>query len=160
MNRIAWLIATWFGCGLWPKGPGTAGSVAALLLGAGAVYLWPAIKAAHFAVFAWALFFPAVWACTRLVRITGRKDPQIAVVDEVAGQWLTLAGAVNLEWPTWLAALALFRLFDIAKPWPVRQVEALPAGWGIMADDMMAGLYGALGLRLLTFAVPALGTQG
>jgi len=66
------------------------------------------------------------------------------VIDEVLGQWLTLAGAAALNWKSWLAAFLLFRLFDIWKPFPVRQLEALPGGWGIVADDLMAGLYGAL----------------
>jgi phosphatidylglycerophosphatase A len=66
------------------------------------------------------------------------------VVDEVSGQWLTLAGAVALNWKSWILALILFRIFDIWKPWPVRRLERLPAGRGIMADDIMAGVYGAL----------------
>ncbi len=66
------------------------------------------------------------------------------VVDEVVGQWMTLAGATALNWKSWLLALALFRLFDIWKPPPVRQLERLPGGLGIVADDAMAGVYGAL----------------
>jgi len=60
------------------------------------------------------------------------------------GQWLTLAGATSLSWKANLAAFVLFRLFDVWKPFPVRQAERLPGGWGIVADDAMAGLYGAL----------------
>jgi phosphatidylglycerophosphatase A len=74
----------------------------------------------------------------------GVKDPQGVVVDEVIGQWITLAGAGTLDWKSYLAAFALFRLFDIWKPPPVRQLEALPGGWGINADDAMAGVYAAL----------------
>jgi phosphatidylglycerophosphatase A len=66
------------------------------------------------------------------------------VVDEVIGQWIALAGARALNWKSYLAAFALFRLFDIWKPAPVRQLERLPGGWGINADDVMAGLYAAL----------------
>jgi phosphatidylglycerophosphatase A len=65
-------------------------------------------------------------------------------VDEVIGQWIALAGARALNWKTYLAAFVLFRLFDIWKPTPVRQLERLPGGWGINADDVMAGLYAAL----------------
>ena len=72
------------------------------------------------------------------------KDPQFVVVDEVVGQWLALAGARTLELEIWLAAFLLFRLFDIWKPAPVRQLESLPGGVGIMADDLMAGVYAAL----------------
>ncbi len=73
----------------------------------------------------------------------------MVVVDEVMGQWLTLAGATTLNWKSWLAAFALFRIFDIWKPPPARQLEALPGGIGIVADDLMAGLYGALAIFLL-----------
>ena len=75
--------------------------------------------------------------------MSGRKDPGHVVIDEVVGQWITLAGAVQLDWQSCLIGFILFRLFDIWKPPPVRQLEALPNGVGIMADDVMAGLYGA-----------------
>jgi hypothetical protein len=78
----------------------------------------------------------------------GMKDPQFVVVDEVVGQWLALAGARALNWKAWLAAFVLFRLFDIWKPFPVRQLESLPGGVGIVADDLMAGVYAALVLFL------------
>ncbi len=70
-------------------------------------------------------------------------------MDEVVGQWITLAGAATLNWKTYLVAFTLFRLFDIVKPPPVRQLEALAGGWGINADDAMAGVYGAFVLYLL-----------
>ena len=80
---------------------------------------------------------------------TNRTDPQIVVVDEVIGQWITLAGAATFNWKTWLAGFALFRLLDMWKPAPARQLEGLPGGWGIVADDVMAGLYGALAIFVL-----------
>jgi phosphatidylglycerophosphatase A len=140
---LATAIATWFGCGLSPFAPGTAGSLGALL---------PAILLAryagwrplHFAALALALTAPGIWAAGRVEQAVGEKDPGKVVIDEVLGLWLTLAGAATLNWKSWLAALVLFRLFDIWKPFPVRQLEALPGGWGIVADDLMAGLYGAL----------------
>jgi phosphatidylglycerophosphatase A len=89
-----------------------------------------------------------VWAAGETARRTGIEDPQFVVVDEVVGQWLALAGARVLNWKTWLAAFVLFRLFDIWKPFPVRQLESLPGGVGIVADDLMAGLYAALVLFL------------
>jgi phosphatidylglycerophosphatase A len=70
------------------------------------------------------------------------------VIDEVVGQWLTLAGARPLNWKSFLAAFVLFRLFDIWKPAPVRQLESLQGGAGIVADDLMAGVYAALVLFL------------
>ena len=77
-----------------------------------------------------------------------RKDPGHIVIDEVAGQWITLAGATAISWRALLVGFVLFRLFDIWKPAPVRQLESLPEGTGIMADDMMAGVYGAVVLYL------------
>jgi phosphatidylglycerophosphatase A len=90
------------------------------------------------------LFMPAVWAATRTAEITGRKDPGLVVVDEVLGQWVTLLGASSFKAGTFVAAFLLFRLFDIWKPWPVRQLEQLPRGYGVVADDLAAGIYGAL----------------
>jgi phosphatidylglycerophosphatase A len=132
-------IATWFGCGYWPLGPGTIGAAAAILI---ALLLgWPPSAAG---VAAACLLLPAIWASGAEAVNSGRKDPGHVVVDEVVGQWVTLAGAPVLDWKWCLAAFALFRLFDIVKPPPVRQLERLPGGVGIMADDVMAGLYGAL----------------
>ena len=90
------------------------------------------------------LLAPGIWAADVYARTVGKKDPGEVVVDEVIGQWITLAGAMTLNWKSWLAAFLLFRLFDIWKPPPVRQLEALPGGTGIVADDVMAGLYGAV----------------
>jgi phosphatidylglycerophosphatase A len=77
------------------------------------------------------------------------KDPGLAVVDEVIGQCVTLAGVVRWNWKAWLLAFCLFRLFDIVKPFPVRQLERLPGGVGIVADDVGAGIYAALVLWTL-----------
>jgi phosphatidylglycerophosphatase A len=74
----------------------------------------------------------------------GKKDPQIVVIDELVGQWITLAGATTLNWKSWLAAFLLFRAFDIWKPPPVRQLEKVSGGAGIVLDDAMAGIYAAL----------------
>jgi phosphatidylglycerophosphatase A len=137
------VIGTWFGCGLVPKGPGTAGSLGALVV-AWPLHAYLGVPAWSFAVIAIVALWPAIWASGVVARQESKKDPQIVVVDEVVGQWLTLAGAVTLNWKSWLAALALFRLFDIWKPWPIRKLEALPGGSGIVMDDVMAGVYGAL----------------
>jgi len=94
------------------------------------------------------LALPAVWSAGVAARDAGVEDPGFVVVDEVLGQWITLAGAAAYNWKSYLAAFALFRLFDIWKPFPVRQLEALPGGLGINADDAMAGLYAALVLFL------------
>jgi phosphatidylglycerophosphatase A len=141
--RIALLLSTWFGCGYSPAAPGTAGSLAALGV-AILLHEYAGLAPWHFLILAVVLFFPAVWAAGLTARIKQLKDPQIVVIDEVLGQWIALAGARTLNWKSYLAALALFRLFDVRKPPPVRQLEALPGGLGINADDVMAGLYAAL----------------
>jgi phosphatidylglycerophosphatase A len=141
-NKAARVIATWFGCGYSPRAPGTVGSAAAVLI---AIALhhhaglgrWPFLALTVVAI------PPAVWAAGVTARELKLTDPQIVVVDEVVGQWIALAGA-HVNWKTCLAAFALFRLFDIWKPPPVRQLERLHGGWGIVADDVMAGVYAAL----------------
>lgn len=147
-NRLALLVATWFGCGYWPWGPGTAGSLGGLMVAAALHYGagWPSWS---FAVLAAVGFLPSVAAATRTAQVVGRKDPGLVVVDEVLGQWITLAGAASLTPAAWIAGFVLFRAFDIVKPWPVRKLESLPEGWGIVADDCLAGVYGAVALRLL-----------
>ena len=142
MTRFAIVLATWFGCGYSPA-PGTAGSLAALAI-AIALHEFAGFGPWHFLLLAALLFYPAVWSAGVTARVKQVKDPQIVVVDEVLGQWIALAGARSLNWKTYLIALALFRLFDIWKPPPVRQLEALPGGLGINADDAMAGLFAAL----------------
>jgi phosphatidylglycerophosphatase A len=87
-------------------------------------------------------------AATVVAQESGREDPGHVVIDEVAGQWLTLA-ACRPDWPHAVVALALFRLFDITKPWPIRKLEALPGGWGIMLDDLAAGLFGLVALLVI-----------
>jgi phosphatidylglycerophosphatase A len=143
----AWAVGTFFGTGLMKPGPGTYGSVAAMLLWVVAAHVWGgvglAVGTAIAAVVAVAIGIPAA---TIVAREAGREDPQFVVVDEVAGQWIALIGA-RPDWAHALVALALFRLFDIWKPWPVRALERLPGGWGIMLDDVAAGLL-ALGVGL------------
>lgn len=136
-------LATWFGCGYSPVAPGTVGSLGALLP-AFLLARYAGWQPLHFGALALAVTLPAVWAAGRTARACGKEDPGLVVVDEVAGQWMALAGAAALNWKTWLAAFLLFRAFDIWKPAPVRQLEHLPGGWGVLADDLMAGLYAAL----------------
>ena len=78
-----------------------------------------------------------------MARLVGRKDPGIVVVDEVVGQWVTLA-ALPFTPVTAALGFLLFRVMDVVKPWPARDLERLPGGWGIMADDVMAGVYAHL----------------
>lgn len=146
MKTLARIVSTWFYCGYAPKGPGTAGSLAAIVI---AWALDAYISPFGFAILGVLLAIPGIWAAGVTARELNRKDPQIVVVDEVVGQWITLAGAAHFDWQTFLAAFVLFRLFDIWKPPPVRQLEKLPSGLGIVADDAMAGVYGAVVLFLL-----------
>lgn len=142
-TRIAILLATWFGCGFSKKAPGTVGSLAAALI-AIVLHEYAGFRSWHYLLLAAALLPVAVWSATVTARALKLKDPQIVVIDEVLGQWVAFAGAAALNPVSYIAAFALFRLFDIWKPWPVRRLESLPEGWGINADDLMAGAYGAL----------------
>jgi len=141
-NSLARLIGTWFGCGYSPVAPGTAGSLAAVAIAFALQrqFGWGQIE---FAVLGLAACAPRLWAAAGVARSVGKEDPGIVVVDEVAGQWITLAGVTVFNWQGWLGAFLLFRLFDIWKPPPVRQLEKLHGGVGIVADDVMAGVYGA-----------------
>jgi phosphatidylglycerophosphatase A len=143
----ATLLATWFGCGYFPYGPGTVGSLAAVLMAAAA---WHYLHAGRitFAVAALVLVGPAIWSATQTARLLGREDPGMVVVDEVLGLWVTLLGATALNWKSFGAAFVLFRVFDIWKPWPVRRFEDLPEGTGIVADDLAAGVYAAIMLYI------------
>jgi phosphatidylglycerophosphatase A len=143
LTIVARLLATWFFCGYVPVGPGTAGSLAAIGI-AWLLHHYAGISGIAMGLLGVILAAPAVWAAGAVSREKELKDPQIVVADEVVGQWLTLAGATQLNWKSWLAAFVLFRLFDIWKPPPVRQLERMPGGIGIVADDAMAGVYGAL----------------
>jgi phosphatidylglycerophosphatase A len=147
MTRLSALfamgLATWFGCGYFPWGPGTIGSLAAIAI---AFVLHSTLDSGRiiFLVLILLLVLPAIWASTQTERLAAQEDPGMVVVDEVLGQWVTLLGATALNWKSFLAAFILFRLFDIWKPWPVRNFERLPEGTGIVADDLAAGIYGAL----------------
>jgi phosphatidylglycerophosphatase A len=139
----AWTVATFFGAGLGKPGPGTWGSV-------GAVLVWGAVAwlshGAHGTLLIFLLIgillslLLGVPAATIAARESGRKDPGFVVIDEVAGQWIALLGS-RADWKHGLIALLLFRIFDITKPFPARQLESLPEGWGIVFDDVAAGLY-------------------
>ncbi len=153
-TRWAWLVATWFGVGFLRPGPGTYGSVSAVVLWLGAGQLVHhntfilTIVTAGALVLVIALGIPAA---TRVAAEAGREDPGFVVVDEVAGQWVALLFVPPL-WPNALVLFILFRFFDILKPPPIRSFEALPKGTGIMADDLAAGVFAlAAGQLILHF---------
>ena len=150
MPTVATLLATWFGCGFSPAAPGTVGSLAALVI-AWLLHYCCQWSPLHFALLAGALLVPAVWSAGTVARARGNKDPQMVVVDEVVGQWLALAGVVSWNWKAWTLALLLFRIFDITKPFPLRRLEHLPGGTGIVMDDVGAGVYTGLVLYALAW---------
>ncbi len=146
-RRLALALASWAGAGYFPVAPGTVGSIAAAVVAWALLSVtgWPAWTLAGLAV---ALCPAAAWASRIAEESCGREDPGFIVVDEVVGQWLSLALIDPSNWKHWVAAVALFRVFDITKPPPLRRLEKLPRGWGVVADDAAAGLY-----AMMTFAL-------
>lgn len=146
------VLTSCFGLGKLPIAPGTWGSLPPVVLYQALGYLWPAanpyVMAALVVVFSWICvrYSPAV------IKQTGKEDPREVVADETAGQALTML-AIVLVHPvnicnTAVLGFALFRLFDVTKPWPIRRLERLPAGWGILADDLAAGVFAAVAALL------------
>lgn len=139
----AWTVATFFGAGLGKPGPGTYGSIGALLVWAACAWIFhpsPGHLMLGLVTGIAVSIALGVPAATIAAREAGRHDPGFVVIDEVAGQWIALLGS-PFDWRHGLIALVLFRLFDITKPFPARQLERLPEGWGIVFDDVAAGLY-------------------
>jgi phosphatidylglycerophosphatase A len=139
------IFSTFFGTGFFPVAPGTVASFLTIVLFKLGLYKlsWP-----FQALIIVALFIAGGAASNRYARLLNRKDPGRIVIDETCGQLI----AVFLVTPGWkelLLAFFLFRIFDIIKPYPIKKLEALPHGWGIMADDAGAGLAAALFLRLI-----------
>lgn len=152
MNRagsaVAWTLATWFGCGRVPKAPGTAGTVGAIPL----YLLLARTGRAGVGIAAMVATFVGVWAASVVARQLASKDPQVVVIDEVAGFLVTMVPVRIVSWQAVLSGFVLFRLLDSLKPWPIRRAEKLPGGWGIVLDDVAAGVFGAaamIGLHAL-----------
>jgi phosphatidylglycerophosphatase A len=152
MTRLAVLLATFGYSGYAPVAPGTAGSLAALVLFAAVRFQGsPALEIGTLAL----VTVVGVWAATAAERHFAREDPGPVVIDEVAGTLLTLL-LVPVGLSGALIGFLVFRVFDIVKPWPARRLEHLPGGVGIMADDLMAGAYGQLVMRLLAWYAPGM----
>jgi phosphatidylglycerophosphatase A len=131
------LLATWFGCGLSPKAPGTVGSIGAVPLHFALATLGPLPHAAAIVL----LTAAGTWAANEVARAEGIEDPQKVVVDEVAGTLIAMGMVSGCSLGMRFLALALFRVLDITKPGPIDTVQRLePPGVGIMADDVLAGL--------------------
>lgn len=141
---LALLIARLGIAGLAPKGPGTAGSILAALL---APWCFMPLPFSARVVLLIAVFVGGAWAAGRSEEVLGRKDPGEVVVDELLGQWLTYLPFAALTPVQLVLGLVFFRIFDIAKPWPVKDSENwLPGGMGVMIDDAVAGLYALVAL--------------
>jgi phosphatidylglycerophosphatase A len=130
-------------------GPGTWGSAVTVVLWAALAYaLSPVLRTPIAIAIAAFVILIGIPAATHIARASSKKDPQFVVIDEVAGQLIALVAA-PLGWKTFLAGFILFRAFDIVKPPPVRQLEQLPEGTGIVLDDVAAGLYAFAVMQLL-----------
>jgi len=143
---FAHLIGTWFGVGRFPWAPGTVGTIFALPFAWGIQYLandWSAGGALFLAAFA--LFWIGLAASNAYVDRCGRDDPKEVVVDEVVGLWIAVLFARPDVYWLYGLGFVMFRLFDIWKPWPVSWADTyLPRGWGVMVDDLIAGIYAAV----------------
>ena len=151
MRRLALLLATCGYVGFMPLAPGTFGSAAGVALfylarAAGAAWVEGALIVV--------LFAAGVWAASSAEQQLGGTDPGPVVVDEVVGMLITLAWIPVTPFGA-LVGFLLFRVLDVVKPWPSRQLESLHGGLGIMADDAMAAVYGQLIMRGLVFLAPA-----
>jgi phosphatidylglycerophosphatase A len=147
--RWASLVATFFGVGRLRPGPGTWGALAtSLLWWLLASHLPSQARVPTILVLIALVVAIGIPAATLEARGCGRKDPSQVVIDEVAGQLVTLI-ACPIVWRALLAGFILFRVFDILKPPPVRSLEKLPEGTGIVVDDLGAGVYGLVVLQLL-----------
>jgi phosphatidylglycerophosphatase A len=152
-DRVAYALATGLGAGFTPIAPGTAGALegVAIYLAIHALHLGQSSSLFVLAVINVVLFAVGVWASNRTCEMTGVKDPRLIVIDEVSGQLISLTPLALL--PSFsikavVIGFLLFRLFDIYKPYPIRRLERLHGGLGVMADDALAGAYAAVLLWL------------
>ncbi|RKY51485.1 MAG: phosphatidylglycerophosphatase A [Candidatus Neomarinimicrobiota bacterium] len=146
VDRLSYFIATSFYTGYFPIAPGTVGSGLALII----FYVFPELRGLYLFLLTGLVFFIGVWAATEVEKTDGH-DASIINIDEVVGMWVSLlflpAGISGIWW--WVGAFFVFRAFDVVKPFPVGWSQKLPGGWGVMVDDVLAGIYTNLLLRLL-----------
>ena len=147
LKKLGWFIATGAGTGLSPIAPGTVGSGAALL-----IYLALPISGSSPFLLLLILIglISGIWA-TGTLATTNNPDPRKAVWDEFIGLWITCL-FLPKTWEWQILAFLMFRMFDILKPWPIRRLEILPKGWGIMLDDVLAGIYGTVCINFARIA--------
>lgn len=144
MKFLSKIVSTFFGLGFIPFAPGTLTSIAIVLLYK--YYLhrlsWPV-----YALILILLFIIGVYVSTKYSSTLNKKDPRKIVIDEALGQLLVLFRMSNAWFPV-LSCFVLFRVFDIAKPFPIKRIEKLPTGWGIMLDDVVAAVYAGVIVNL------------
>ena len=143
VNKIALILSSWFGVGLMPKMPGTAGTLAAIPMG---------IIMNHLGLFFGAIFLAtsiaaAIWSAGVTERLLGRDDPSEVVIDEVVGLLLTIYLS-PVSWLSIALGFMMFRFFDIMKPFPIRRLEKIGGGTGIVLDDLAAGVYAGLSINI------------
>jgi phosphatidylglycerophosphatase A len=162
-DRLALLIATGLGSGYSPVAPGTAGAIVGVGVFLASRFVERAYGVKFFALgVCWVLIFLGIWASARAAKFFATKDPRQVVIDEIAGQFIALLLTPGLseslesgliKKPIYLSILcfAFFRLFDIVKPYPIKKLENLKSGLGVMADDVMAGVYAGIVLHVSWF---------
>jgi phosphatidylglycerophosphatase A len=144
MKLLSKVISTFFGLGYFPVAPGTITSLVVILAYKFFLYQlsWPL-----YLLILFLLFLVGVYTSTKFSAESNKKDPRKIVIDEACGQLLVLFRMSEAWFPV-LASFILFRVFDIVKPYPIKKVEALPAGWGIMMDDVVAAIYAGVIINL------------
>ncbi len=144
MKLLSKVISTFFGLGYFPVAPGTITSLVVILAYKFYLYQlnWPL-----YLLILFLLFFVGVYTSTKFSAESNKKDPRKIVIDEACGQLLVLFRMSEAWFPV-LAGFILFRVFDIVKPYPIKKVEAFPAGWGIMMDDVVAAIYAGVIINL------------
>ena len=143
MKLLAKIIGSTFGCGYSPVAPGTVGSLAAVVV----LWLAPPISSIALILLAASFFVIGVWASFMCEKDWGHDSGRI-VWDEVVGMMITVV-ALPKDWLIYLIAFGLFRFFDILKPFPINKSQDLPHGWGVMVDDVLAGIFANIVLQLL-----------
>jgi phosphatidylglycerophosphatase A len=147
-SPVAWFAAG-LGSGFSPLAPGTMGSLVGLVSFVPLARLPLTVVISGVVV----VTIGGIIAADHVARLLQMKDPGVVVIDEVVGMWITLLGVPPTP-ASFVLGFLLFRFMDVVKPWPARRLEALPSGWGIMADDVMAGLYANVALRLVSLWLP------
>ena len=144
LKKIAYTIATGFGSGYFPLIPGTAGSFIALM-----IFVLIPLDNVSWLIICLIVFFTGVWAA-KIVEKEHGKDPGLVVIDEFVGQWISLLFLPRI-FLVFIAAFIIFRILDILKPFPANDSQKLAHGWGIMIDDVIAGIYTNAILQLVIF---------